>query len=304
MGESRTVLVTGANGLVGFRACEYLTHCTDWDIFGTSRKNGHFVSTCAELSDQDEVDTLASLVEPDVVIHTAAISRTDTCEQHHELCHAINVEATEHLIQAFPAAKFIYFSTYAVYDTPAGHCNETCDTRAINYYVQTKLDAEQHVQKLHDYVILRPSVMFGYVGHVQESSNYFMQLLDAIRKGSTLRSPTDQYFNPIWVDCVVEILRHIIINDVSGIFNVGSNEDISKYEFNRAIMERFGFDKNFLEGISSVDLRVKRPSMGTISSEKIQQRLGYSLPPLAEMIDDLYMQSVEDVRRYLSSPHE
>lgn len=300
MGEEKTILITGANGLVGHRACEFLRRETPWTIIGTSRREGGSVDLVANLTDPSDVDNICNSIHPDIIIHTAAISRTDVCEQEQKLCYETNVIATANLCKAFPEAKFIFFSTYAVYNTPHGRCDEECETSASNYYIQTKLDAEEHVQKMDGYVILRPSVIFGYVQHLQDSKNYFMQLLANIRMKKVMQSPKDQYFNPIHVDIVVEILKRIIESDVCGTFNIGSNEEISKFEFNRTIMERFGFNHGYLEGIDSKLLAVKRPAIGTISSAKIQRELLYEIPPLEKMIDTLYTTSREDVKRYLA----
>ncbi|MDG6249888.1 sugar nucleotide-binding protein [Methanocalculus sp.] len=300
MGEEKTILITGANGLVGHRACEYLRKITPWKIIGTSRREGAHVDLIANLTDISDVDRIRTTIHPDIIIHTAAISRTDVCEQEQKLCYDTNVTATANLCKVFPEAKFIFFSTYAVYDTPEGRCDEECETRASNYYIQTKLDAEEHVQKMAEYVIVRPSVIFGYVEHLQDSKNYFMQLLANIRMKKVMQSPKDQYFNPIHVDIIVESLKRIIEREVCGTFNVGSNESISKFEFNRQILEKFGFDSEYLEGIDSKHLTVKRPAIGTISSAKIQRELLYEIPPLEKMIDTLYLTSSEEVKRYLA----
>lgn len=300
MGEEKTILITGANGLVGHRACEYLRKITPWKIIGTSRREGAHVDLTANLSDPSDVDRIRNTIHPDIIIHTAAISRTDICEQEQAMCFETNVTATANLCKVFPDSKFIFFSTYAVYNTPDGRCDEECGTSASNYYIQTKLDAEEHVQKMAEYVIVRPSVIFGFVEHLQDSKNYFMQLLANIRMKNVMHSPKDQYFNPIHVDIIVEILKRMIESDVCGTFNIGSNEEISKYEFNRTIMERFGLNSKYLEGIDSKILAVKRPTIGTISSVKIQSELHYKIPPLEKMIDTLYTTSSEDVKRYLA----
>ncbi len=301
MDNMKTVLITGATGLVGCRAYEYLDAKTPWNVVGTSRSSGTCVDIAVDLTDISAVEDLDSICRPDAVIHTAAISRTDACEKNRELCYATNVAATQNLVEVFPDTKFVYFSTYAVYDTPEGGCGEECETRAANYYIQTKLLGEDCVRQLNNAVILRPSVIFGFQNHEQASKNYVMQLLDNIRQGKVTRSPRDQYFNPVWVDVVVEILRRILDADISGIYNVGSNEGISKYAFNRQIMDRFNLDPDYLEGIDSASLDVRRPSMGTISSSRVQNVLEYRIPPLTEMVNALYATSASSVARYLTS---
>ena len=300
MDNARTILVTGANGLVGYRTCEYLKGNTSWNIIGTSRSPGTHVDHQIDLADDSDVKRLGSLIRPDVIIHTASISRTDECEKARDNCHKINVGSTVNLVKAFPAATFVYFSTYAVYNTLDGRCDESCILSPLNYYIRTKIESESIINKTRDFVIIRPSVIFGYVDYEQKSKNYFMQLIDNIKNGREMKSPKDHYCNPVLADVVVEVLFRIVDQRISGVFNLGSNEDISKFEFNNLLMKRFDLDRSLLTGIDSKNLDVQRPSVGTISSEKIQETLGFTIPPLGEMIENLYKRSSIDVQKYIS----
>lgn len=299
MDDSLTILVTGSNGLVGYQICEYLRKNTPWTLIGTSQSSGKHVHYQVDLSDSNQVQELRSSISPDLVIHAASISRTDICDKDKERCHAINVGSTENLIKAFPTSKFIYFSTYAVYNTEQGHCDEECPCSPLNYYIQTKIEGESFIKKTRDFVILRPSVIFGFVGYEQKSKNYFMQLIENIKQNKEMRSPKDQYINPIVVDQVVEAVYRIITRNGSGIFNLGSNEGISKFEFNLLLMKKFRFDTSLLTGIDSQTMEVKRPSIGTISSKKIQDTLHYTIIPLQEMIENLAVKDGMSIQKYL-----
>lgn len=300
MDKTRTIAITGTNGLVGYQAYEFFRTHTSWKVIGISRTEGKCVDNVVDLTSESAIRELRSFIQPDVLIHTAAISRTDACERDRTLCYATNVTSTKNLIKYFPETKFIYFSTYAVYDTPDGNCVEECETKAANHYIQTKIDGESYVKQQVNYVIFRPSVIFGFVDYQQASKNYLMQLLDNVRERRITRSPKDQYFNPILVDIVIELLFRTITEDITGIYNVGSNDKISKFEFNRNLMDFFHLDPSLLEGIDSASLDVKRPSMGTISSDHIQEVLSYSIPSLTEMITRLEIKYGERVFQYIS----
>lgn len=300
MDKEKTILITGTNGLVGFQAYEFLSTHTPWNIIGTSRSSGKHVDHMVDLTDYAALKEFSLHIHPDILIHTAAISRTDECDKNRAVCYATNVGSTDNLVTLFPNAKIIYFSTYAVYNTSEGMCDEECDTIATNYYIETKLEAESYVKFHKNYVILRPSVIFGYVDYQQASKNYFMQLLDNIKGKKLTKSPKDQFINPISVDVVVEVLFRMIDTHVTGVYNLGSNENISKFEFNRAVIDRFLLDPSLLEGISSASLDVKRPSMGTIKSVRIQNALEFSIPSLQVMIDNLYHRSGDRVSHYIS----
>lgn len=83
----------------------------------------------------------------------------------------INVVSTRHLLQASIAAsaeRFIHFSTTDIYGHPGGGLvDETHKPRgSSNWYAQTKLEAEQEVQRAGQsaplqVVILRPATVYG-----------------------------------------------------------------------------------------------------------------------------------------------
>jgi dTDP-4-dehydrorhamnose reductase len=284
----KRILITGTTGMVGYRLFEYLKSFRDWEIIGTSRSAGEYVHHIVDLTSPVSVKDLVDVAPADIVIHTAAISKTDECENNKEKCYAANVISTKNLISTYRCSKFIYFSTYAVYNTNDGNCEETAPISPTNYYIDTKLQGERLVRESPGATIFRPSVIFGFTTFERTSKNYFMQLLESVSKKKVMRSPVDQYFNPVYVDVVAEITRKVIEKEVHGIFNIGSNENMSKYQFNKKILQKFNFSEQFLEAIDSESLAVPRPNIGTISSRNIQKTLNYKIPDLDLMIEALY----------------
>jgi dTDP-4-dehydrorhamnose reductase len=283
-----SVLITGTTGLVGSNVYEYLKKNTNWDVTGVSLSPGDCVDFTANLTDRDAVERLRDYDKFNTIIHTAAISKTDICENQKAECYAVNVVATRNLAEVFRSSTMVFFSTYAAYNTPAGNCDEHCPIFPTNHYISTKIEAEGIVNGLTEAIILRPSVIFGYTRFFRQTKNYFMQLLDNVQNRKVMQSPVDQYFNPIHVDCVTRLVYLALNKGIHGIYNIGCNENISKFEFNRMIMKKFRFDESLLEGIESRHLQVLRPNNGTISSKKIQADLGIEIPSLQDMIDVLY----------------
>ena len=281
------ILVTGVTGFVGYTLTNYLKN-NGCDVIGVSRSAGKCVDFTADLTNIESVKEIRSKYDPDVIIHLAAMARTDECEKNPEESYKVNVISTKNLAETFSDKKFVFFSTYAVYNTPEGNCDELCDVKATNQYISTKIDAEKHVVPLSNYLIFRPSVIFGYMPETTRTNNYFMQLLNMVKTKTTMRSPADQYFNPILVDYVCEIILLSLKNDLRGIYNLGASDSVSKYEFNEMVLSKFGFDKKYLEKAVPSKNDVIRPSVGTISSAKIMADLSYNIPSVRDMISVLY----------------
>jgi len=283
-----TVLITGTTGLVGSNLYEYLKRNTDWEVIGLSRRAGNSVDIICDMSDRNALKNIRKFHDFDHIIHTAAITKTDICEKQKEACYTANVVVTKNIAEIFSNSSMVFFSTYAVYNTVTGNCDESSPISPTNHYISTKIEAEGIVTRMGNSLILRPSVIFGYTRFQRETKNYFMQLLDNVRINKKMQSPIDQYFNPIHVDCVTRLVCLALKKGIRGIYNIGCNENIGKYDFNRMVMQKFHFDESLLEGINSGDLQVVRPNNGTISSRKIQADLGVEITPLGDMIDRLY----------------
>jgi dTDP-4-dehydrorhamnose reductase len=283
-----TVLITGTTGFVGSNIYEYLKRNTDWEVTGLSRRDGDCVDVISNLSDPNSVKNLRKSHNFRYIIHTAAVTKTDICEKQKEACYTANVVVTKNLAEIFSSSKMVFLSTYAVYNTVEGNCDESCAISPTNHYISTKIEAEGIVNGLDDSLILRPSVIFGYTRFERETKNYFMQLLDNVKAKKKMQSPVDQYFNPIHVECVTRLVYLALKKGIRGVYNIGCNENISKYDFNRMVMRRFRFNESLLEGIKSGELQVVRPNNGTISSKKIQKDLGIEISSLEDMIDRLY----------------
>jgi dTDP-4-dehydrorhamnose reductase len=90
------VLVTGAAGLIG----QYLMKSAArwapaWEARGLTRQE-------VDLTDAAQVRALVSSINPQAIIHCAALSRTKDCEQDPARAHRNNVEATARLARAGP----------------------------------------------------------------------------------------------------------------------------------------------------------------------------------------------------------
>lgn len=286
--KSMRILVTGATGFVGYHLVNYLRGY-GYEVIGICHRNSDDSDCIAvELKDSQSIIDLHDKYRPDVIIHLAAMARTDTCEKYPKESYSSNVTVTKNLVDVFRDAKFIFFSTYAVYNTPDGNSVESSALSPTNQYIYTKIEAERQVYKHDNYIIFRPSVIYGYMPKQTTSDNYFMQLIKLLEAKKVLNSPNDQYFNPIYVNVVCEIIRLAIEKDINGIYNIGSPDSLSKYEFNKRILKQFMFDKDCLKIAVPANTDVIRPSNGTISSERIEEALSIHIPTVDEMIRSLY----------------
>ena len=120
------------------------------------------------ITNQSHLKRAVAKVAPQVVIHTAAYTDVDGCEAHPEAARRINVQGSENVALASRAveATLFYISTDFVFDGEnVNPYKETDKTHPLNVYGKTKLDGEEHIQRVSDrFIIVRSIWLFGKEG--------------------------------------------------------------------------------------------------------------------------------------------
>jgi len=146
MPEHQKVLVTGASGLLGSNLSwryAYNSECTGW--YASRPITIPSVSTeRIDLTDHDSVAKALDRIQPDLIVHTAAATDVEWCEQNAENAKAINEDATISLAHKAEehGAKFVYTSTDSVFDGKTGNYSESDAPRPLNAYAASKVRSE------------------------------------------------------------------------------------------------------------------------------------------------------------------
>ena len=105
----------------------------------------------------EEVKRQVKEVEPDIIIHAAALVGAKECNQNKPLAWQVNVEGTENIVQVCRDNKIrmIFISSAAIFDGNKGNYTENDNPSPTFYYAITKVAAEQTVKQLLNYCIIR-----------------------------------------------------------------------------------------------------------------------------------------------------
>ena len=280
------ILITGSSGFLDKNLYERLKRQNK--IVGVDKNKSEFTDYLIDLADTKETEGLIKIVTPDIIIHTAALSNVDYCETHREEAYNANIQVTKNLIDGLEnqKAKFIFISSDYVYDGIRGNFNEESKPNPLNYYGKTKLEAEEIVKRYKNYLIIRPTVMFGWD---EGGKNFFMQLFQNQKEKKLMKVPIDQYSNPTYVNLLVEIIYKSILKNLTGTFIATGPETINRYDFGLKISNVLDFDKKLILPVKTKDLGqiAQRPlNCGTCSS-KIKKALKMRFPSLEESLINL-----------------
>lgn len=188
-GHGRRALLTGAAGFTGQYMAKALVQA-GYQVYGTELP-GHdgAAPRPVNLLDRDAVAALVQLVQPEIVVHLAAIAfvaHTDA-----ELVYRVNVVGTRNLLEAVaglaqrPAAVLLASSANVYGNAAVDPIDETVAPAPANDYAVSKLAMEYMARLWADrlpIIIARP---FNYTGVGQDALFLLPKIVSHFRRGDT-----------------------------------------------------------------------------------------------------------------------
>jgi dTDP-4-dehydrorhamnose reductase len=282
----KKILVTGSNGLLGQKLVYKLKEREDVELIATARgenrlidKNGYkFLSL--DISDQKNVDEVVDQVNPDHIIHTAAMTQVDACELDHEACDKANVDAVRYMVEAAERnnCHFVHISTDFIFNGEAGPYDEEAIPDPLSYYGNAKWKSEQIVQKSNlRWAILRTVLVYGIVDNMSRS-NIVLWAKGELEKGKQINVVDDQFRSPTLAEDLADGCILAVDKSATGIFNVSGKDQYAIIDLVRTVADYYGLDKSLINPVSSETLNqpAKRPPVTGFILDKARKELGYS----------------------------
>lgn len=196
-----------------------------------------------DITSPKEVISVISDLNPDVLIHCAAITDVDECELS-LFSKATIVNGTSiNIIRNNFNGRFIYISTDYVFDGKNGPYSEYSLPNPICQYGNSKLFGEEVLREFdlpYD-TIVRTTILYG---GCSKKLDFVSTVLDAISKDIPVELPTNLFGNPTYIPHLVEALLFLAITkSPPKILNVAGDGVISRYEFGLMIANIFGYDR-------------------------------------------------------------
>ena len=196
-----------------------------------------------DITNNDEVQKIIEMVDPDVIVHCAAWTAVDAAEDEDKQAkvRAINVDGTQNIANAAKKidAKMVYLSTDYVFDGQGKKpWKPDCkDYKPLNVYGQTKLDGELAVANTLDkYFIVRIAWVFGVNG-----ANFIKTMLKLAENHDELTVVSDQIGTPTYTYDLARLLVDMTETDKYGYYHA-TNEGgyISWADFAKEIFKQSG----------------------------------------------------------------
>jgi dTDP-4-dehydrorhamnose reductase len=265
--------VTGAGGLIG----GYLVRTAQrwapqWDVRGLTRFE-------VDLTDKSAVRQLWRHLQPQLVIHCAAMSRTGSCEQDPASAMRINVEATSFLAELAADIPFVFFSSDQVFDGRKSWYVETDEINPLNVYGRTKAAAERVVLKNPGHTVVRVALTAGI--SATRDRSFVEDMCRAVERNQRLTLFSDEYRNPLPAGVVARAVWELIDHEHSGLYHLGGADRLSRMEIGELLAAWHPkLEASMQPGSGANYLGPVRPPDLSMRCDKIQALLSFHLPGL------------------------
>jgi len=278
------ILVVGGSGFIGRYLAPHLASTLGEEVFCTfrSRAPGGDVNHWyrLELTDSVALERLFGLIQPEVVVHLAALADVGTAEREPERATAINVAATENIASLCAAhgSRLVFVSTEYVFDGRQGFYGEADSPNPVTHYGRTKLEGELATARLAPGgSVVRTSIVYGWPAPGRR--NYVPSLVERLRGGETCAGSTHVMRSPVYVERLVEGIARLVLDHHPGIHHIAGSDWVSMYEFAARVAAAFGLDSGLVAPSSEAPIKPDR--LGLDCAAAIN-RLGLEHSGLAE----------------------
>ncbi len=282
----RTLLVTGGSGFLGWNVCRAARH--EWNVLATV--NHHRLEIPGvqtgrvELTDYAELQDTLKRVQPSAIIHLAAASQPNWCQENRAASRRINVEVPRNLagLAADGGIPLVFISTDLVFDGANSPYREDDPVSPVNLYAEQKVEAERAVgDRWPQAAILRMPLMFGDPGPV--ASSFIQPFLKVMRSGDPLKLFTDETRTPV-SGAVAAGGILMALASVHGLLHLGGRERVSRYAFGQLLAEVLEIPAKLVPcSQKDIPMPAPRPSDVSLDSSRAYA-IGYNPPPLREQI--------------------
>jgi dTDP-4-dehydrorhamnose reductase len=305
------ILVTGASGLLGVNLI-MTARSMNRPVGGTCHR--HLLEMpdvpmyLLDLTNPVAVRKLITQLQPAAIVHCAAATDLDWCEEHVAETESMNADAPAALAEIARELRvqFIHVSTDAVFDGARGGYSESDEPTPLSVYAESKLRGERQVLNQYPSALVVRVNIYGWNAQPKQSLAEWM--LDQLRTRKHLNGFIDVYFCPMLANDLAETLLAMLDRGLTGLYHVVGSERISKYEFGKRVAAKFGLNPDDVHPIRLAEARLRavRPPDVSLNTEKVSRALGRLMPGVDEGLQRFRSLResgyTDQLRSYLASP--
>ncbi len=278
------ILITGANGLLGYKLVQLLSQQNDIQTIATGRRRisdlpVNVLFSKLDITDPIQTEKIISNLKPDVIINTAAMTQVDQCETDRDACWKVNVTGVENLITACGKNQthLVHISTDFIFDGSHGPLDERAVPNPVNFYGESKLGGEKALQESTiSWAILRTVLVYGITPDMSRS-NIVLWVKKSLEDGKVINVVNDQWRTPTLAEDLAMGCFLAATKKAKGIYNISGEEVLTPYDIAIQTADFFKLDKALINATDSSKFKqpaMRPPKTGFIIT-KAKNELGY-----------------------------
>lgn len=286
MMDKKKILITGANGFLGQYLVQLLLQ-REYTVVAVGRgasrlpftASPRFIYYDADITQDFLLQQIFEKEQPHTVVHAAAMTQADDCQQYQENCEAVNVRATAQILLSAEEVSrhFIYVSTDFVFDGEKGDYTEEDDLNPVSWYGFTKVQAEGIVEtSTIPFAIVRTCLVYGNALSGTRS-NIISWVKDSLQAGKRIKVVSDQWRTPTHVEDLARGICLVIEQGATGVFHISGKDKLSPYDMALQTAVLCKLDETLIEKVDAVSFTqpAKRPPKTGFNITKAREQLGF-----------------------------
>lgn len=241
---------------------------------------------------QIDVTELILRLQPDWILNCIGMTNVDACEQDYDLAFYINCKIPSLLAQCCRRTEtpLIHISTDHLFSGTSQYYSESSEVAPINNYAKTKLLGERAVTIEQPNSLILRTNFYGWGPKYRPSSSD--KILFFLRNGQAVDLFADIFYTPVLSSLVADIGMELIRSSNYGLYNIASNERVSKFEFGKLLASIFDLDSTLIRPTlaSSTAPLARRPQDMSLSNSKVKSVVRLPVMAISEQISTLRRQ--------------
>tara|TARA_B100001939_G_C16910135_1_gene604186 strand:+ start:62 stop:946 length:885 start_codon:yes stop_codon:yes gene_type:complete len=288
----KNILVIGGSGLLG---SSFLKFAADETIITNVFNQKPFFPSKNIRLDLFDVKSLKTFInECDIktILNFAALADVERCSLEPDLAYSLNSIIPKNLAIAASDtdSSLVHISTDHLFGNKDVFHDESDEVCLLNKYAETKYKGEKLVESnCKKAIILRTN--FFCLGFNKRS--FADWIINSIKAKNRIELFNDVYFNPVHSFKIFNVIDLLLKEELAGLFNVSSNERISKFDFGLSLADRLNLDTKYISNGSLSEfnkLKTKRPKNMLLSNKKLISNIEIDLSIQSSI--DIYLNEI------------
>ncbi len=277
--NKKKILILGATGRLG----NYLLNNFNKEIY-----NLYVNENSIDLSIFENLENLITKVKPDIIINTIALTNVNDCEKNIYKAFKSNTEVVKNLSDIIKNRKknifFLQISSDQLYNGTGPH-TENSKCHPINVYALTKFFAEVYAGQIQSCII---RTNFFDLFDQKKHFSYINELSNLLSKNKEVTGYGDIYFSPVHISSLFKLINYLCEHPIFGIYNFGSSNGISKYDFSIKISNHLNFNSALIKNVQSSDYQsILRPKDMRLDCTKLKTKIGWVLESIENEVSKI-----------------